>query len=296
MNRLNEKQQEIESIKYSYEQKLLTIEDEFLNEKNKLIFEYEDQIHSFNLKKNDFESQLIEKTDENEKLRKEMKIKADLLKLNEDKIKSLNEIKNSLSKEINDFKEKITLYEKKIKVEHSDVLSKIHDIHKIEIEKLKIKVKNCETEIGNKNIELEKANKQISDLEKEVRAKNEEIDKLNQENNNFSQGSQKNKEDLQKYLLKIENLEIVVANKTSEIQSQIKNNKELNFEKNNLINENSIQKHQLNDFKSKNQKLLDSFRILELEKENLKNKVLIFLFFFIYIHFLEFLLKKTYFI
>lgn len=273
MNRLNEKQQEIDGIKYSYEHKLLTIEDEFLSEKNKLIFEYEDQIHSLNLKKNDFESQLTEKTDENEKIRKEMKIKAELLKLNEEKIKSLNEIKNSLSKEINDFKEKISLYEKKIKVEHSDVLSKIHDIHKIEIEKLKNKVKNLENEVGNKNLELEKVNKQIFDLDREVKAKNEELDKLNKENNSYSQSSQKSREDLQKYVLKIENLEIVVANKTSEIQNQVKSNKELNFEKNNLINENGIQKHQLNDFKTKNQKLLDSFRILELEKENLKNKV-----------------------
>ena len=67
-------------------------------------------------------------------------------------------------------------YEKKTKIEHTEMLSKINDLHKVKVEKLKSRIKSLENDFFNKSTELDKASKQITDLMRELRSKSEETD------------------------------------------------------------------------------------------------------------------------
>lgn len=274
LSKLRDKQQEIDTIKNSYENQLMRAEDLIVLEKNTLILEYEDQINILNLNMNEMEVKLTEsqRNNDGEKLKKELKNKTDLLKLNEEKIRSLNDIRSSLNKEVQEQKEKILNYEKKIKIEHTEVLSKIHDLHKTETDKYKARIKNLEADFFNKSSELEKLNRQISEILKENRNKTEEIDKKTNESNILLQSNLKLKEDIQKLTNRLENLDIMISNRTSEIQNITKLNKELNFEKNSLNSENQHIRMQLVEFQNKGQKAIEALRIIELEKENLKSK------------------------
>ena len=176
--KLREKHQDIEVSRISYENQVMRLEDLLLQERNKFIAESE-ILRS------------CSERGENEKLRKEIKTKTDLLKLNEEKIKSLNEIRSSLNKETQELKEKVQNYEKKTKLEHTEVLSKIHDIHKQETEKLKSRIKNLENDFFNKSSELEKANKQITELLREIRLKTEELERKSNEIQGLSANIQK---------------------------------------------------------------------------------------------------------
>ena len=186
-----------------------------------------------------------------ERLKKELKTKTDLLKINEEKIKGLNEIRSSLNKDLQDFKEfkeKSEKFEKKLKGEHTEVLSKIHEVHKLDCEKLRIRIKNLEVDFFNKNTELEKANAKNCELLKEIR-------------------------EASKFVNKCENLELSLATKEKEFSNASKFHKEVLFEKNVLFTENSSMKQQFSDSQSKCQKAIESLKNIELERESLKNKL-----------------------
>jgi len=182
-----------------------------------------------------------------EKLKKELKTKTDLLKINEEKIKGFNDIRKELQ-DFKDFKEKSEKIDKKLKSEHTEVLSKIHEVHKLDCEKLRIRIKNLEVDFFNKNTEFEKANVKNCELLKEIR-------------------------ELSKFVNKCENLELLLTNKEKEFSNSTRIHKEILFEKNVLFAENSSLKQQFSDSQIKCQKAIEALKNIELERESLKNKL-----------------------
>lgn len=206
---------------------------------------------------------------ENERIRKEMKTVKDLLKINEEKIRSLNEIRSSMSKENGELKERLLAYEKKTKIEHTEMLSKIHDLHRGEVDKLKSRIKSLETDFFNKTTEVDKGSKQITDLMRELRLKSEESERKSFENQSLSSNNHKLKEEYQKLCNRLENTETQLNSQVTTYQKQTK---ELTFERTTLQNENNSLRQQLNEAQTKYQRTMEALKSTELEKESFKTR------------------------
>ena len=206
---------------------------------------------------------------ENERIRKEMKTVKDLLKINEEKIRSLNEIRSSMSKENGEMKERLLAYEKKTKIEHTEVLSKIHDLHRGEVDKLKSRIKSLETDFFNKSTEVDKVSKQVTDLMRELRLKSEESERKSFENQSLSSNNHKLKEEYQKLCNRLENTETQLNSQVTTYQKQTK---ELTFERTTLQNDNNTLRQQLNEAQIKYQRTMEALKNTELEKESFKTR------------------------
>jgi len=284
--KLNEKQKKYDESKAHLESIAKKAEEELQIEKKRYedrIRELErrngplqDEIKRYQKEIHDLKAQISDKekffSNELENLRKNAKVQADLLKSKDEIIRSLTDIKNAQAKEIAENKEKMERFEQKIKLEHSDVLTNIHNLHKAEIEKLRTKIKNLENDISNKNIEIEKISHSCGQAEKDARLKEEHINKLNGTIDSLNKKISKLNEDLHSYKNKIDNMEITIQNKTAEIATLTKQVNELTVEKCTLNDDLSKYIQFNNEMNKRVQAMNEAAKKVEAEKSSLKSE------------------------
>jgi len=314
--KLNEKQRKYDESRAKYENLLMKVEDDLQRQGTQIASQYEEKLQDITQKYNEAQRVIrdlldeLKRTQEGvvdqknesqekcrayqielEQARKDIKVKLDMLKSKDDMIKVLNEGRNAHMKQISEFKDKMEQFEQKIKLEHSEVLTNIHNLHKQDIEKLKEKIKGLENGVANKTLEIEKVKASLNYEQKEGKRKEEVIRKLETEVENLKEELEKAQYELKGYQNKIENMDIVMKNKSGEADEKEKRIQELFAEKkliaedlstykevNNELNKNIIElkkrkEAEKNTLIAENEKLLFEIEKKKVEINNLTEQI-----------------------
>ena len=292
--KLSEKQKNYDESRMKYENLLMKAEEDVQRQGTYINLQYEEKMQDLNLKyseaqkrigglldelkksqrdlaelKNETQEKNRSHHQEVEQVRKDIKGKLDLLKSKDEVIKQLSEGRAAQSKQIAEFKEQMEQFEQKVKLEHSEVLTNIHNLHRTDIEKLKDKIKNLENSMANKATEIEKAKSAMVQEQKEGKKKEEKIQKLESDFERLNEKYERAQKELKDYYNKVENMEIVIRNKTTDIEEKERKVQELSSEKKSLIDDLSTYKQFNGEL---NQKFMELRKRRDTEKNSFKEE------------------------
>jgi len=294
---LNDKQKRFDDVKMKYEGLLMKAEESLQKTSSRIESHYEDKLKDLNKNFNEAQTRITVlmaesnkfqkeisamKADSYEKakhhqhelenIKKDVKIKLELLKSKDEIIRSLNDMKINLAKEISEFPEKLRKLEQTMKTNHTEAVANIHNLHKSEIDTFKARIKNLDRDISNKNIELDKLEYDLNQSKKESKQKDDQIGKLEGTVASLNERITKMVDEIAGYKNKIDNMELTLQKKTNELNIVNKTVNQLTSDKNSLSNDLSTYKEFNGELTRKMQSVNELWKKSEGEKKNFKNE------------------------
>lgn len=191
-----------------------------------------------------------------------------MIKAKDEVIRSMNELKINQNREVADMKEQLSKYEDKVKREHADVLTNLHNIHKAETDSLRAKIKQVENDLANKDLELKKTMESLYAANKEQRLRGEDAISAQRRAESLQESLEKTKGEIASYVNRLENSEIVIQNLREQNKGLTRQNATLSVEKQGLIEENRRAKSSFNEIQTKLSGLSSSLKKIENERNS----------------------------
>lgn len=294
---LTEKQQRFDEIKAKYEGLLMKAEEDLQKGTSALETSYGTKLKELSHKYNDAQKRVVVLTESNKKYerelsemkkdfneknkyyqgeiesaKKDIKIKLDLMKSKDEIIRSLSDIKNNQAKEVSEFNDKMRKLEQKMKGEQAEALKQANNLHKEEVESFKNRIKGLEKDMSNKKIEVEKLVFSLTKWEKEAREKEDQLRKQEGTVGSLNEKITKMHDEIAGYKNKVDNMELTLQKKTTELNSAVKTVNQLTSEKNSLSNDLATYKDFNGELTKKVQSINEACKKAENERKALKSE------------------------
>lgn len=297
--KLLEKQDAYNKSLQKFEIHMMSNEECFAKERTKLILEYEQRIMIAN--NTQFESaenynKILKKLEEKQReldalkksksprsdskidesvssLKTDLELKNEQILLKNQRIEELLREVESLSKQLVEQESNLENYKAQVKKDHAEVLKNVHALHKIELENAENRSREKQLMLENRNAELQKLKKKKLEFEVKI----QEIEEMVSLTTSKLEKAQKNNRLLNDENLglinRLENQQIVIQNKDSEIASLKKVISETEEERN-ALGKDLDQFRDVNaQLNKKIQTFTEKIRLLENERDNLKEKI-----------------------